>query len=228
MRWDEDEVRRLRTYFDAGMDANSFTAEFAERSKSSIVHKLSCLGLHFPGRTKDKSKYGQVRFGWSEEDILELRRCVKDGVDLNSIAMKFPKHPPNSIARKLKSLGLPYRRVPAESRSVEYRLWSSSEDAQVLAYADNYRAQEKSVGTSLNYASLAAKLQRTPQAVDSRMKRLEQQIRFAPNSGKSWTEEDLRLLLTWHVEGEKYKVIGKRLGRTVMSIAKKLADISDK
>jgi len=127
------------------------------------------------------------------------------------------------LPKKLGSLGLQYRRVSAVSRSVGLRIWSSSEDAELLAYADNCRAREKSVGTSLNYASLAEKLQRTPQAVDSRMYQLEQQITFAPNSGKSWTEEDLRLLLTWRAEGEKYKVIEKRLGRTVQSRAKKLA-----
>jgi len=222
--WEDEEIRRLKSHVEEGMDMKSIAAEFAGRSQSSIKGKIDRLGLALRCRSNDVSEHSIFKILWTEEDILQLKKCVENDADLNTIVMKFPQRHPAAVVVKLANLGLEYRRTRNEPRIKHDKRvrWTEEEDETLLAYIDNHHTKSKSVRANLDIASLATRLRRTPMGVMNRMRRLRQKSTSAPDARKYWSEEDLRLTSQWRAEGVKVKVIGERLGRSELSIENQL------
>lgn len=221
--WKDEEVGRLRKYTDAKMSLKSIVTKFPGRSKDSVKGKLRNLGLYQSFRTYDSAGYKITKIPWTADQVARLQKCAQDNVDLNAMLAELPERHPASIIKKLSSLGLSYRHTREDPlvKSTTRPKWSLQEDGIVLAYMEDHLAT-KSTLSNPDLALLAKRLGRTPIGVANRMRRLKVQSGSTPTGRRSWTEKERRLLLQWHTEGVKLKIMGERLDRSELSVMSQL------
>jgi hypothetical protein len=135
----------VRDGYALGLRCEQIAGELAGRTPTAVAARAAKLGLATYARR------------WSAADYRMLRRLARDGVPLEHAARILARTPAAVCARARKlGINAPQRSVPPTAR----RRWSSQEDERLALHAE------------LNPALLAELLDRTPDAVVQRIRRL--------------------------------------------------------
>lgn len=135
----------MRDGYERGLPCARIAAQLSGRSAAAIAARAAKLGL---------ATYARI---WTPRDDLALRALTRDGQQLERAAQLLARTPDalRARARKLALAPLRSRRSYQASRR-----WTPTEDEQLRLHA------------GLNPATLAERLDRTPEAVTRRLRRL--------------------------------------------------------
>jgi hypothetical protein len=144
-RWRPYEDAAVRDGYELGLTCAQIATELPGRSASAVAARAAKLGLASHGRI------------WTSRDDGALRGLVRDGFELERAAQLLARTPEalRARARKLGLAALSSRR----SHQVPRR-WTPAEDSQLVLHA------------GLNPALLAELLDRSPEAVSQRLRRI--------------------------------------------------------
>jgi len=144
-RWRPYEDAALRDGYEHGLTCAQIAVELAERTPSAIAARAGKLGLATYART------------WTPREDRELRRLSRDGFELERAA-RLLSRTPEALRARARKLGIA---PPISRRSGRTgRHWTSAEDELLTLHC------------ALNPAALAELLNRSPQAITQRLRRL--------------------------------------------------------
>ena len=144
-RWRAYEDAAVRDGYERGLTCAQIAAELPGRTASAIAARAAKLGLATYART------------WTPRDDRALRALARHGVELERAAQMLARTPEALRARTRKLALAPLRSRRSHQAS---RRWTPSEDEQLRLHA------------ALNPAALAELLDRSPEAVAQRLRRL--------------------------------------------------------
>ena len=144
-RWRPDEDAVVRDGYDRGLTCVQIADEIGSRTPSAVAARAAKLGLATYART------------WTPADDRLLRRLVEDRVDLERAAQALTRTP-DAVRSRARKLGITPPRPNKAGRAG--RPWASAED-EVLE-----------LHRGLNPAALAVLLDRSPEAISQRLRRL--------------------------------------------------------
>ncbi|MEJ7797518.1 MAG: hypothetical protein WKF42_03390 [Solirubrobacteraceae bacterium] len=144
-RWRPDEDAALRDGYGRGLTCAQIAAELAERTASAVAARAAKLGLATYART------------WTPREDRDLRQLARDAFELERAAQLMSRTP-DALRARARKLGI----APPTSRRTGStgRRWTSAEN-ELLA-----------LHSALNPAALAELLNRSPQAITQRLRRL--------------------------------------------------------
>lgn len=144
-RWRAYEDAAVRDGYELGLTCAQIATELPERSPSAVAARAAKLGLASHGRI------------WTARDDWALRALVREGLELERAAQLLARTP-EALRARARKLGL----VTLRSRRSHQvpRRWSPAEDEQLVLHA------------GLNPALLAELLDRSPEAISQRLRRL--------------------------------------------------------
>lgn len=155
-RWCADEDAVVRDGYECGLTCGQIAAGLLERSPTAVAARAAKLGL---------ATYARV---WTAREEQELRRLADRGATLERAATRLSRTPGalRARARKLGITGLTQGRTSRAGQP-----WTKAEDERLALHR------------SLNPAKLAELLDRSPEAVTQRLRRLglRDQIRRSPH-----------------------------------------------
>jgi hypothetical protein len=144
-RWREYEDTAVRDGYARGLTCREIAAELPGRSGAAVAARAAKLGL---------ATYGRA---WSAREDRNLRTLVAEGVELERAAQVLARTP-DALRARARKLGLD---VPRSHRAQHSgRRWTRSEDEQLRLHA------------GLNPATLADLLERSPEAITQRLRRI--------------------------------------------------------
>jgi hypothetical protein len=144
-RWQGYEDAALRDGYERGLTCRQIAAELPGRSGSAIAARAAKLGL---------ATYGRA---WTPRDDRSLQALVLEGMELERAAQILGRTP-DALRARTRKLGLA---VPRSPRSHQVgRRWTAAEDERLRLHA------------GLNPATLAELLERSPEAVTQRLRRI--------------------------------------------------------
>lgn len=144
-RWQPWEDAALRDGYERGLTCAQIATELSGRTPGALAARAAKLGL---------ATYARV---WTRSEDLELRRLARDGVEIERAAQLLGRTPEALRARSRKLAITPPRSRRAGSRG---RRWTNIDDELLTLH------------NALNPAALADLLDRSPQAVTQRLRRL--------------------------------------------------------
>lgn len=144
-RWHSYEDAAVRDGYARGLTCREIATELPGRSGAAVAARAAKLGL---------ATYGRA---WTARDDRSLRMLVMEGLELERAAQILARTP-DALRARARKLGL---EVPRSSRSHQIgRRWTHSEDEQLRLHA------------GLNPATLAELLERSPEAITQRLRRM--------------------------------------------------------
>ena len=144
-RWQPDEDAAVRDGYQRGLTCAQISAELEHRTASAVAARAAKLGLVTYARA------------WTAREDHHFRRLTREGMDLERAAQLLARTP-EALRARARKLDIP---VPKSSRAGQTpRSWTSDDD-ELLAL---HRA--------LNAAALANMLNRSPEAIAQRLRRL--------------------------------------------------------
>lgn len=144
-RWRAYEDATVRDGYELGLTCAQIAGELPGRSPSAVAARAAKLGLASHGRV------------WTQRDDSALRALVREDLELERAAQILARTP-EALRARARKLGL---MTPRSLRSHQLpRRWTPTEDEQLVLHA------------GLNPALLAELLDRSPEAVAQRLRRL--------------------------------------------------------
>jgi hypothetical protein len=144
-RWREYEDAAVRDGYARGLTCREIASELPGRSGAAVAARAAKLGL---------ATYGRA---WSARDDRNLRMLVSEGIELERAAQILARTP-DALRARARKLGL---EVPRSVRAHHSgRRWTRAEDEQLRLHA------------GLNPATLADLLERSPEAITQRLRRM--------------------------------------------------------
>lgn len=144
-RWHGYEDVAVRDGYARGLTCREIALELSGRSGAAVAARAAKLGL---------ATYGRA---WTARDDRNLRMLVMEGLELERAAQILARTP-DALRARARKLGLD---VPRSSRSHQAgRRWTIAEDEQLRLHA------------GLNPATLAELLERSPEAITQRLRRM--------------------------------------------------------
>jgi hypothetical protein len=144
-RWHDFEDAAVRDGYARGLTCREIATELPGRSAAAVAARAAKLGL---------ATYGRA---WTARDDRSLRTLILEGVELERAAQILARTP-DALRARARKLGL---ELPRSQRSHQTaRRWTHSEDEQLRLHA------------GLNPATLAGLLERSPEAITQRLRRI--------------------------------------------------------
>ncbi len=144
-RWSDDEDTAVRDGYARGLTCREIAVELPGRSGAAVAARAAKLGL---------ATYGRA---WSARDDRSLRTLVAEGIELERAAQILARTP-DALRARARKLTLD---VPRSHRAQHSgRRWTHAEDDQLRLHA------------GLNPATLADLLERSPEAITQRLRRI--------------------------------------------------------
>ena len=202
--WSAPELETVRRLMHQKSD-KEIALLLPNRSVLAVTQKRTVLTEQ---RSKPRSHSADPTGGarhWTEEAIQRLRKEAGPETTINMLARSFPQASHASIQAKVRKYELPFLR---ESHSTKGKHWTSEEDSILLEY--------KHEGPN----ALAARLSRSPRAIQRRFYNLPEQQANAtsPRRGRPWTDADTKLMVDLFNEGYLSRYVAERLQRTTTAI----------
>jgi hypothetical protein len=144
-RWREYEDAAVRDGYARGLTCLEIATELPGRSAAAVAARAAKLGL---------ATYGRA---WTDQDDRSLRRLVLEGLELERAAQVLARTP-DALRARARKLSLELPRSQHSHHSA--RRWTHAEDEQLRLHA------------GLNPATLADLLERSPEAVTQRLRRI--------------------------------------------------------
>jgi len=144
-RWVPAEDAAVRDGYERGLTCGQIATELSGRTASAVAARAAKLGV---------ATYARV---WSPNDDRDLRQLIREGLELEQIAQRL-RRTPEALRARTRKLGLasPRSREAARGR----RRWTVQEDDRLRLHV------------GLNPAALAEMLDRSPEAITQRLRRL--------------------------------------------------------
>lgn len=144
-RWHGYEDAAVRDGYARGLTCREIASELPGRSGAAVAARAAKLGL---------ATYGRA---WTARDDRNLQTLVQEGLALERAAQILARTP-DALRARARKLGL---EVPRSNRSHQSgRRWTHAEDEQLRLHA------------GLNPATLAGLLERSPEAITQRLRRI--------------------------------------------------------
>jgi hypothetical protein len=144
-RWHDYEDAAVRDGYARGLTCREIALELPGRSAAAVAARAAKLGL---------ATYGRA---WTARDDRSLRMIVLEAVELERAAQLLARTP-DALRARARKLGL---ELPRSQRAHHAgRRWTGAEDEQLRLHA------------GLNPATLAGLLERSPEAITQRLRRI--------------------------------------------------------
>ncbi len=144
-RWHDYEDAAVRDGYARGLTCREIATELPDRSAAAVAARAAKLGL---------ATYGRA---WTRQDDRSLRTLILEGMELERSAQILARTP-DALRARARKLGV---ELPRSQRALQSaRRWTRAEDEQLRLHA------------GLNPATLADLLERSPEAVTQRLRRI--------------------------------------------------------
>lgn len=144
-RWTAAEDAAVRDGYGLGLTCDAIAAQLAGRTATAVAARAAKLGL---------ATYARA---WSHLDDRRLRRLVADGVTVERAALALSRSP-EALRARARKLGIAPPRRSRHARAG--RPWSAADDELLALHRER------------NPAALAELLQRSPEAITQRLRKL--------------------------------------------------------
>lgn len=143
-RWQPYEDAAVRDGYERGLTCAQIAAELSGRIATAVAARAAKLGL---------ATYARA---WTAREDRDLRQLARDGIELERAAHLLARTP-EALRARARKLGIP---APRSARTGRGRPWSAREDELLRLHA------------ALNPAALAELVDRSPEAITQRLRRL--------------------------------------------------------